>query len=216
MLKKLTASLIALSLVFIISGCGTKTGPVAIVNGVEISREVFNAELEYDLKMYESQGFQLTKDDIEYIKELIVDRLINTALLMTAAEKAGITADTVDIDGELEFLIAEFDDEEDFEQALALEGYTRDQYIVMLAEYLVVQELLELELNLSTVTVSDDDVQEMIGLYMADYGDEDPDLDIQLLESYFAENLREDIINNLIGDYIQDLREESEIVYLDI
>jgi glycerophosphoryl diester phosphodiesterase len=217
MFKRLIAIGMALSLMFIVAACSSgNNGVVAIVNGIEISREAFDTELNYNLQEYQQQEVELSEEDLETLKQLVLDKLVNTALLVDAAKKAGFTPGTVDIDGEMASIIAQFQDQDQFEQALAAEGLSLDDYKELIGEYLMVQGLFEAELDIDSVMVNDDEVQEMLDMFLAQYGDEDADFDVEDARAYFASTLREEKIDALIGDFIQELRQNSEIEYFKI
>lgn len=213
MKKKAVVFILVFSLLLSLSGCAKK-GPVAIVNGVEISREAFDSEVKYDLASYESQGITLTDEEIAEVKQYAVDRLINTHLLKEAAIKAGITAGSVDVDGELEDIKDSFSDETAFNQALADAGFTMESYKTVLTDILMIEALFEQELELSKIEVSEEDIQAMVDLYLENYG-EDEEIDEAELREYVAYTLKDQKAEALRSEYVEKLRKESEIKYLD-
>ena len=218
MFKRFLSICLALSLVLIVAACSSgNTGPVAIVNGTEITREAFQSELDYNLLQYQQQGVELSAEDLASLEQFVVDNLVNTALLVEAAEKAGFTPETVDVDGEIAGIASQFEDEEQFEEAIVAEGMSLEDYKGLIAEYLMVQNLFEAELNLDNVVVSDEEVQEMLDMFMAQYeDDEETDVDIEDARAYFASVLEEEKIDQLIGEFIEQLRENSNIEYFTI
>jgi len=217
LLKKLAVSVIIFTLSILTVGCGSKTNPVAIVNGMEISRADYDAELEFELYGFEQQGYQLKEEELEMVKEQVLDRLINNRLLLQAAEQAGISPDSVNADAELVEIIAGFESEEEFQAALKQSGFTLEVYTRLIAEYLMIEDLFEAELNISALTVSDEEVQTAVAEFMASISEEDAeDLDPEDVKEYFAYSLVQDKANQLKGDFIQELRENSEIEYLDL
>lgn len=190
------------------------TGPVATVNGVEISREAFDSEMEYDLGYYSSQGVTLTDEELVEVKKNAVDRLINTHLLKEAAIKAGIVADSVDVEGELAAIVEGFDDEAAFDQALEDANFTLESYKLVLTEMLMIEALFEQELELSQIQVEEEQIQTMVDYYLENYGEED-DVDEEELREFVIYSLKQQKVESLRNDYIEQLRVDSEIKYLD-
>lgn len=214
-MKKVAVIIFISSLILGLAACDkTPTGPVAIVNGVEITREAFDSELEYDLEYFNSQGMTLTDQELAEVKQNVVDRLINTHLLKEAALKAGINADTVDVDGELATIMESFEDEADFEQALAEADFTLESYKQVLADMLMIEALFEQELELSKIEVGEEEIEAMIASYLEYYGEED-DIDEEELREYAIYVLKERKIESLRFEYLEKLRGESDIEYLD-
>lgn len=212
-MKRITVFALVFSMLFGLAGCAKK-GPVAIVNGVEISREAFDSEVKYDLASYESQGVTLTDKEIAEVKQYAVDRLINTHLLKEAASKAGITAESVDIEGELAAVKDSFTDEAAFLKALTDAGFTLESYQSVLAEILMIEALFEQELEFSKIEVGEEEVQAMVDLYLQNY-EEEEEIDEADLREYVAYTLKEQKAEAMRSEYIEKLRKESEIKYLD-
>lgn len=202
----------ALVIVMALTGC-SKKGPVAIVNGVDISREDFDNELKFELAAYENQGVTLTDEQIDEVKKYVVDRLINTQLLKEAAAKAGITAASVDIDKELAAVKASFEDEATFEKALADANFTLEAYRSALTDVLMIEALFEKELELSKIEVGDEEIQEIVDLYLEKYEGEE-EIDEEDLREYAAYNLKEQKAESMRSAYVEKLRKDSEIKYL--
>lgn len=217
MLKRILVVALMVTMVVAVTACGSneKEEPVAIVNGVEVSRASFDDEVNYFIKMYEGQGYQLTDEDIEYLREHALDNLINTALLLEAAEEADITIDAEAVQDELENTISQFESEEEFEEALAAEGYTRESYTEMLTESLIIHTLLEENLDFDSIEISDDDVQELFSIMQEQYADMDQEIEFEDVEEYLVAQLREQEEGALISDYLEQLRAESDIEILD-
>lgn len=215
MLKRLFSIAFAFMLTVAVAACGTSEieEPVAIVNGVEISRASFNEELDYWARIYQIEA---EDEDMELLKEYVLEIMINTALLLEAAEKAGITADSVDeqVESELDYALSLYDSEEEFEQALADDGFTRESYKTMLTESLIIQSLIEAEVDFDSIEISDEDVQELFALLQAQYEGTDIEFEFADVEEFLLSDLREQAEGELISEYIQQLREQSDIEIL--
>ena len=212
-MKKITIFAVIMVMVMALTGC-SKKGPVAIVNGVEISREDFNTELKFELAAYETQGVTLTDEQIKEVKQYIVDRLINTQLLKEAAAKAGITAASLDVDGEFAAVKESFEDEATFEKALAEADFTLESYKAALTDVLMIEALFEQELELSKLEISEKEIQAMVDIYLENYEGEE-EIDEEDLREYLTYTLKEKKAESMRGEYVEKLRKESEIKYLD-
>ncbi|MDD4658176.1 MAG: SurA N-terminal domain-containing protein, partial [Eubacteriales bacterium] len=152
-------------------------------------------------------------EDIAQVKQNAVDRLINTHLLKEAAIKAGITAESVDVDGELTAVKDSFSDEATFNQALADAEFTLESYKSVLTDILMIEALFEQELELSKIEVGEEEIQAMVDLYLENYGGED-EIDEEDLRDYLAYTLKEEKAEARRSEYIEKLRKESKIEYL--
>lgn len=214
-MKRYVLAALVLSFLLVVAGCRSgPEGPVARVNGIDIAREVFNYELETELDTYRQQGYQLTADDIRLVKEHVLDRLINNAMLLDAAEKKGISADTVDVDGEISLIMSQFQDEAEFLLALEEINVTLEEYRRLVAEFLIFERLFQHELDLDNVQVSDEEVQVVFDDFMEEYAD-DESLDPDTLWDSIRVSITEDRINQLIFAFIAELRDSSFIEYFD-
>lgn len=213
-MKKLAA--LGLVLLVFLTGCAPAAkGPVAIVNGVEIARADYERELHFELASFTRAGYELSKEELKIVEETVLERLINNCLLLGAAEAAGINRDSVDVQGTLEKIISNYEDEAEFEAELEANGFTREEFQELIAEALIIEELFELELKLSTVEVNDEEIEAEVQEYLDALGDEAEELDVEEVRSYFAYVLVQEKIHELKMGYIQELREQSDIQYLD-
>lgn len=205
-------------LLAILIGCTpVAQGPVAIVNGVEISRADYDRELEYELASFTQAGYKLSEEELRIVQESVLERLINNCLLLGAAEAAGITRESVDVEGTLEKIISNYEDEAQFQADLKENGFTLEEFRDLIAEALIIEDLFEAELKLSAVEVSEEVIDALVEEYLATL-DEDEDveqLDMEAVRSYFAYALAQEKANAMRMDYIEELREQSEIEYLD-
>ncbi len=106
----------------------------------------------------------------------------------------------------------EYADEAAFIRALADADFTLDTYRTALTDILIIEALFEQELELSKVTVSEEEVQERVDLYLENYEGED-ELDLEELEEYARYMLSEDKAQALRNQYLDRLWQESEIEF---
>ncbi|MDB5194502.1 MAG: hypothetical protein JWN50_516 [Parcubacteria group bacterium] len=133
----------------------TANAPVATVNGENIVQsDLTAAELQI------SQGVAATTTDAQAtLKSQALDSLIAKTLLKQAAEKAGITASSTQIDASLSSIKSQFQTQDAYTQALASQGVTEDQLKAEISGNLVIQNYLDQTLGLSSVTASEAEIK---------------------------------------------------------
>lgn len=127
---------------------------VAKVNGKEIKGTDFIIMYK-DTEMMMAQWGQPV--DPELIKEQTLTMLIEQEVLLAAAQEKGYTASEEEVDGYLEEVRANFETDEEFEEALASTPYTLETYKERIASSLAIQEFLENEIQ--TAEVTDEEIQ---------------------------------------------------------
>ena len=201
-------------LIVLATAC-SPTGPVARVSEVDIPREENNRELQRELGYYEGQGIVLSDQEQEMVKTIVIDRLINNVLLEEAAVAQGITRESLaeEIDVEYAWIQLNYIDETEFLAALENSGYTADSFREAMAQVTLIDAFFEAVLDYSAVVVDPEHVQTMVDMYLGIYGEEE--LDIVELTYYCEDSNRQDMLEELRQAYIDGLREETVIEYLD-
>ncbi|MGI8315272.1 SurA N-terminal domain-containing protein [Halobacillus mangrovi] len=93
------------------------SGPVAVVNGEELSREDFNAQYKSMKEQYSQMGMDLEGKE-EQLKKSIVDQMIGSELLIQSAEAAGIEVSNEEVEKKYSEFSQRFENEEQMKQAL--------------------------------------------------------------------------------------------------
>jgi len=150
-LKKIMAVTVFITMSFVAVGCGgnetqstslnhTDNQIIAIVNGQPIRQSdyetLYNEYYKY---------FGETEEADTYLQEqkvLLVDELINTAVLMQKAEKLGITCTDEEATEALENIKSQYD-EEAFKEMLEYSNITEKQYLDKIKKQLILLELQE-------------------------------------------------------------------------
>ncbi|WP_096153516.1 MULTISPECIES: SurA N-terminal domain-containing protein [Bacillus] len=127
---------------------------VVKVNGKEVKGSDFIIMYK-DTEMMMAQWGQPVEPDL--IKEQTLTMLIEQEVLLAAAQAKGYTASEEEVDGYLEEVRANFETEEEFEEALASTPYTLETYKERIANSLAIQEFLENEIGMAEVT--DEEIQ---------------------------------------------------------
>jgi len=93
-------------------------GPVAVVNGSEITREDFNRQMGHVQERLASMGRPLIDSQISEMKKEVLENLINRELLYQESQRKGIMIDEVAINEEMMTLKKRFPSEAEFNNAL--------------------------------------------------------------------------------------------------
>lgn len=137
------------------------TEAVATVNGEEISRANFNAARE---QVALGQGLNIATLDSEAQAELqtiTLNMLISQALLRQAVQGANISISESDMDNQVEEIKGQFESDQEYQTALSQEGLTESDLRSEIAMEFATQSYLEQTLNLSSITVSEEELLEV-------------------------------------------------------
>lgn len=167
--KTISAVIVAVVVVaagwYILSGPGAnKSGSVAganetvaTVNGVSITRGQLTTT---ESQMAAQQGMAATSTAVQaQFQSAALNLLIGQILLEQAAQLAGVTASSTDVDAQLASAKAQFKTQDDYEKALAAQGMTEDDLRAQISKNLVLNTYLERQLNLSAATATDAEIQ---------------------------------------------------------
>ena len=142
-------------------------GPVAIVNGQEISRADFDNLLAQNAAQQGLDPESLDAETQKQFKTSTVNALISQALLEQAASESHVAVADADIDEQIEIIKSQFGSEEEFETALLAEGITMEELRTLIEQDLAVAAYLEQELELSSVSVTAQEIEEVYGQAVA-------------------------------------------------
>lgn len=129
------------------------TGPVALVNGVEISQDAFNAEIE---KITMGGARNLPEERIKKIKENILKRLIEEELLRQEVKRQGIEVTDQEVEEEFQKYKSRFRSEQQFQDYLT-HGKTTVEEIKNRLRYNV--SLNKLFTKLGKLEVTEEDIK---------------------------------------------------------
>ncbi|MFP4509470.1 MAG: peptidylprolyl isomerase [Spirochaetaceae bacterium] len=124
--------------------------PVAIVNGREVPRSLFERQLQQQLQAYQAQGMEIDDEQMELFEQQLVDQLIARELVLQDGESRGIAPSDEDIQAELDDIRAQFPDEDGFEEALEQQNLTLEEIERNIAEQFVIEEILESDVLANT------------------------------------------------------------------
>ena len=129
--------------------------PVATVNGENIVQSRLAAA---ESQIMAQQGTTTTLTQVQ-VRAQALDSLIAQALLRQAAQKAGITASSTQVDAEVQANKTQLGGEDAYQQALTAQGMTEEDLRAQISASLIIQTYLIQTLNLSAVAASDAEVK---------------------------------------------------------
>ncbi len=129
---------------------------VATVNGTEIKGEEYNSLLSSAQQQSQASGSDPTTDDAaKEMKDQVLKSLVGNELLLQEAENKDYEVTDKEVDDELKSAKEQFEDEDQFNQALEATGSTEDEYKQQLKEGLLVTKYVDSELSPKEVTEDD-------------------------------------------------------------
>lgn len=206
------------------AGCGTKqeqeqTQPgspndsVAIVNGETVTRGQFDEMLDQAKTSYQLQGVDFaTEEGIALLKGLeqqVLDYLINNKVLMQEIGNKGYGPSTDEINSSLAEIQAQYESEEQFQDALSNANLSVDQLKEMLSDDLALQKYMENEIG--EIPVTEEDIEELYELYSVQI-EEMPDL--EEIKELLTQEITEQKQQEKLQAEIEALREKSTIQIL--
>lgn len=161
---------VGISALLLTTACGTKTkeGVAATVNGVDIPYTEFVKnyanQRNYYILSAGSDDFLTDKSQEdpsktidEYIKESVLNDLIDMEIIKQDAEKLGITVDETAVDTQLNSLKEQMGGEEAFAQALKSMGSNEEYYKEFIRNSSIMQQYYEKKQ--AEFTATDDEIQ---------------------------------------------------------
>jgi len=143
----------------IVLGTDRESGPVAQVNGAEVSRKEYEDSVVNIAENAKAQGADITDPAVqEQIKEQALTTLINTKLLAQAATASGVSITDTEIQTEFDGIVAQFGSTEALQAQLASYNISEEALRSDLKEQLTIQAYLETAVDTSTITVTDEEI----------------------------------------------------------
>lgn len=220
--RKILTSIFGIILVIGLVGCGSgqdtveengeNENVVAIVNDQEITKAEFDTTYEQYKLTYAQQGLnidEMEEDQVKQIELEVVDQLVNSKLLIQAAEENNIEATEEEVKQSLEQIKGQFEKDEEFTAALEANKLTLEQLEKQIADELKVNQYISE--NIAEVTVEEEEIQAMYDKYK-EQSEEVPSYEEvkAQLEQQIAKQKNDVEVSNLL----EKLRDESDIEVL--
>lgn len=215
MLSGIVGIILVLGLVGCGSGqdtAGSTEDVVAIVNDQDITKAEFDASYEQYKLTYAQQGMNIDdmeEDQVKQIEQKVVDQLVNSRLLLQAAEKNNIEAAEEEVQQSLEQIKGQFDKEEEFTAALEANKLTLAQLEKQIADELKVNQYISE--NITEVAVEEEEIKAMYDQYK-EQSEEIPSY--EEVKAQLEQEIAQQKNQVEVGKLVEKLRNESEIEVL--
>lgn len=134
---------------------------VAKVNGTGIAKETFDAQLALAIESFKQQGVDVTNaDNIKLIRDQVLNDLVSNELVMQEIARLGVSATADEINAQFSAVEAQTGGKEALSAELAKANITEEKFRENIARQLTVQKYLAQNVNLSSVAVTDAEVEE--------------------------------------------------------
>ncbi len=127
---------------------------VAVVNGVEISRADFDAEISRARQQFAGMGQPISGERLSEIKKDVLKNLIGRELLYQTSQKHGIKVDEAAINNQLAMLKKRFPSEAEFNKVLSKNNLSEAAIRAQLERNMAIKEFIDKQF-VQKVTISD-------------------------------------------------------------
>lgn len=127
---------------------------VAVVNGVEISRADFDAEISRARQQFAGLGQPISSARLSEIKKDVLENLIGRELLYQTSQKHGIKVDEAAINNQLAMLKKRFPSEAEFNKVLSKNNLSEAAIRAQLERNMAIKEFIDKQF-VQKVTISD-------------------------------------------------------------
>ena len=132
------------------------TDKIAIVNGSVITSEEFNRELNQVKQRISQQGLKISSEQLEGIRNEILDNLINLELLFQESQNNGIKVEKETIDSQIISLKQKFSNDTEFENFLSKLNLSENTLKLKIKKGIAIQELIETQI-INKINISDEE-----------------------------------------------------------
>jgi len=130
-------------------------GIAAVVNGVKISDDKVEDEIAKAMIQYQAQGMTIQPEQMVEVRSSIIDNLVVREILIQNSEAIELTSE--EIETQISTFRARFETEEEFIEALSVQGFDLESFTLVITEDLKIQKFMEDSIPEET-TVSDEDM----------------------------------------------------------
>lgn len=141
--------------------------PVALVNGVKISGQEYEREVNLQLQHASQQGRKIPESMMPKLKEDILNNLIDREVLYQESQKKNIAVNAEEVNNQIKTIKDRFSSQEEFENIIAEMGVTEAQLKSQIERNLAIRQLIDTQV-IDKIQVSETDTRA--------YYDENPDL----------------------------------------
>jgi len=191
---------------------GEKEKFVATVNGEGILKTDYESQLAGAKSAYEQQGINIEDLDTEAKEEMersVLDQLINTEVVLQAAQENNESIQQSEIDSELERIKSQFEDDNQFNEVLEANQLTEETLVNLVKDQLTVNKYIDS--NIGEITASEDEVQDIYNQYkeQAEVQKQEPE-EFDKIKADLEKEAIAKKKNEKTSNLIEDLRKQNE------
>jgi len=156
-----TITLLPLILVSALAWAAEEKAPgdkVAIVNGVTISKDAYDRELDFFARRAAQGGQQIPDGQMAQMKNEVLESLIDRELLFQESKKRGIKVKTEAVSDQFQKIQQRYPNKEEFKKLLSNMGLTESDVQAQIERGMAIQELIGKEVT-EKIKVSDEETK---------------------------------------------------------
>lgn len=219
-LRKTFLLLLAAVLILTATGCGQDSGgneKVAVINGEAIYRQELDTQMEQVKASYQQQGQDLeaeeNKEVLENLKKQVLDEMINNTVLLQQAEKEGVNTRAQEVESQLEEIKSQFDDENQFNQALETNNLTEADLKKEISDQYTVERYMQKVIAEEQLSVAEDEVKDFYDQEIEQQPEgEKPDF--EEVKTQIEEMLKQEKMQEAKSELLKGLKENMQIEVL--
>ena len=131
---------------------------VAVVNGVTISKDTYDRELNFFVRRAAPGGKTIPDEQMAQMKNEVLESLIDRELLYQESKKKGIQIKSEAVTDQLQKIQQRYPSKEEFNKLLSNMGLTESDVQMQIARGMAIQELIDKEVT-EKVKVSDEETK---------------------------------------------------------
>lgn len=195
------------------SGVEIPEGPVARVNGVEVTGEKYGSAIAELAQNATAQGADMNDPNVQNaIAQEALTIVVNTELLVQAAEAAGHAASEEAVQTEYDAIVTQVGGEEAFTAALASVALTDTELRSNIKDQIAIRAFIDASVDVEGITVTDEEVQALYDQAAASgVGELPPLADIKPQVEAQVRATKE---QELVAAFIESLKGEADIEVL--
>ena len=133
----------------------------AVVNSEKIKQSDVDNRIDQILSSPQAQGVDTTDLTLlEQVREQVLNELINTALLLQAAEEAGIVSDSEAVEAEYQIAVTQTGGEDEIKEQLSAGGVSVTEFRENLKDQLIIREFITVNTTIFSQSVTEEEVAE--------------------------------------------------------
>jgi peptidyl-prolyl cis-trans isomerase SurA len=206
---------------FVFKGSGVKdlskvpVEKVATVNGVDISKTAYDAQLALLTSSLKAQGIDVeAADRVAQIKTQVLNDLINNELVNQGIVSSGVKATNEEIQAQLQSIITQAGGVDAYKAELTKANMTETQLLDNISKQIAIQKYLAANVDTSKITVTDLEISQFYTEYSNAQKTASSTVKVPALKD-LSEQIKQQIITNkqqiLINDFLASLKAKATV-----